>query len=188
MNPGNNISDISDQGLVDSLKNGDQNSFKEIYKRFRPKLYIFAFNIINDRDVCEEMIQDIFIDLWVRRKEKKIENLSAYLYKAVKFQIFKQFRKRKLIDKRIEEFDDFISGYNIEEHFEFKELFARVENIIAGLPRQRRIIFQLNRDDGLSAREIAKKLNISEQTVRNQIYSALKEIRKAVKLLLLFLI
>ncbi|MDR3626144.1 MAG: RNA polymerase sigma-70 factor [Ignavibacteriaceae bacterium] len=186
MDPNNNIFDISDKGLADSLKNDDQNSFKEIYKRFRPKLYIFAFNIINDRDVCEEIIQEIFIDLWVRRNEKEIENLSAYLYKAVKFQIYKQFRKKKLIDKHLAEFDEFTSSYNVEEHFEFKELFSRVESIIAKLPKQRRIIFQLSRDEGLSAKEIANKLNLSEQTVRNQIYSALKEIRASIKILLIF--
>jgi RNA polymerase sigma-70 factor (ECF subfamily) len=188
MVPNKNIFDISDKSLVDSLKNDDQNSFKEIYKRFRPRLYIFAFKILNNKEICEEIIQEIFIDLWVRRNKKEIENISAYLYKAVKFQIFKQFRKNNLIDKQVEDFDEFISEFNVEEHIEFKELYYRVENLIANLPEQRRIVFKLSRDEGLSAKEIAKKLNISEQTVRNQIYSALKKIRASIKLLLMLLI
>jgi RNA polymerase sigma-70 factor (ECF subfamily) len=188
MNSDNNIVDISDKGLIDSLKNNVQNAFKEIYKRYRPKLYIYAFNIINDKDVCEDIIQEVFVDLWTRKKETEIENLSAYLYKAVRFQIFKQFRKKKLTDKHIEEFDEFLSGYNLEEHIEFKELYYCVENIIAKLPEQRRIIFQLSRDEGLTAKEIAKTLNISEQTVRNQIYTALKKIRTSIKLLLVFFV
>jgi RNA polymerase sigma-70 factor (family 1) len=188
MNQSKKIIDISDKEQIDLFRNDDQNAFKEIYKRYRPKLYIFAFNIINDKDVCEDIIQEVFVDLWIRRKEKEIENISAYLYKAVRFQIFKQFRKKKLIDKHIEEFDEFLSGYNIEEHIEFKELYYCVENTIAKLPEQRRIIFQLSRDEGLSAKEIAKTLNISEQTVRNQIYTALKKIRTSIKSLLIFIV
>jgi RNA polymerase sigma-70 factor (ECF subfamily) len=187
MNPYKNISEVSDKELCDSLKDDDRSSFKEIYKRYRSKLDFFVYRIINDKEVCEEIIQEVFIDLWAKRKEKEIENLSAYLYKAVRFQTYNQFRKKKIINEHIEEFDDFIAQYRIEEQIEYKDIYNHVNTLISQLPQQRRIIFQLSRDEELSNREIAIKLNISEQTVKNQINHALKFIRNSVKKWTIFL-
>ncbi|MHB9011272.1 MAG: RNA polymerase sigma-70 factor [Ignavibacteriaceae bacterium] len=188
MNHSKNIFDISDKGLIDSLKDDDQNAFKEIYKRYWEKLYLFAYKIIKDKDICEDIIQEVFTDLWIRRKEKEIGNISAYLYKAVKFQVFNQFRKMKLVDKHVEEFDNFISQHNLAEYIEYKDIYSRVETEIVKLPEQRRIIFQLSRDEGLSNKEIAQKLNISVQTVKNQISHALKSIRSSIKSWIVFFI
>jgi RNA polymerase sigma-70 factor (ECF subfamily) len=188
MNSDNNIVDISNKGLFDSLKNDNQNSFKEIYRRYWPKLYIFSYNIIKDKDICEDIVQDVFADLWIRRKGLEVENLSAYLFKAVKFQIFNQFRKNKMIDKHVEDFDNFLSECNIEESTEYKELHSRMDDLISKLPEQRRIIFQLSRDEGLSNKEIAQTLNISVQTVKNQISNALKSIRTSIRSWIMFFI
>lgn len=188
MVPSKNIFELSDKGLIDSLRDDDQNSFKEIYKKYWGKLYIFAYNILRDKDICEDIIQEVFSDLWIKRKEKEITNVSAYLYKAVKFQIFNQFRKSKIIDKQVEGFDNFISEINTAEDFEYNEICLRVNNSIINLPEQRRIIFQLSRDEGLSNKEIAQKLNISVQTVKNQISHALKSIRTSIKSLIMFFI
>jgi RNA polymerase sigma-70 factor (ECF subfamily) len=171
------VFNITDKELFDTIKEDDENSFKDLFERYWKKLYIFSYNVIQDKNVSEDIIQEIFTDLWIRRKEIEIENVSAYLFKAVKFQIFKQFRKRKLIDRHFKEFDNFISEFNTEQDIDYKDLISRVENIISGLPEQRRIIFQLSRHEGLSNKEIAHKLNISVQTVKNQISHALKLIR-----------
>ncbi|NJD23226.1 MAG: RNA polymerase sigma-70 factor [Melioribacter sp.] len=179
----NKIIDISDEGLIRSIKNKDGLAFKEVFKRYWQKLYIYAFNVLRDKDLCEDIIQEVFTDLWMRKDRSDITNLSAYLYKAVKFQIFKQFRQKKLIINHSEQFDDFMSEHRVDELIEYKELQNRVENLISELPEQRRIIFQLSRNEELSNKEIASKLNISLQTVKNQITTALKSIRKSIKIL-----
>ena len=106
----------------------------------------------------------------------------------MKFQVFNQFRKMKLIDKHVEEFDNFISQHNLADYIEYKDIYSRVETEIVKLPEQRRIIFQLSRDEGLSNKEIAQKLNISVQTVKNQISHALKSIRSSIKSWIVFFI
>jgi len=183
MIPDKKIFDLSDRGLLESIGNDDQTAFKEIYQRYWSKLFIYAYNVLHDKDVCEDIIQEVFTNLWLRRKSSHIENVPAYLYQAVKYQIFKQFRQRKLITIHPEQFDDFMSKYKIEELIEYKELHSRIENLISNLPQQRRIIFQLSRNEELSNKEIATKLNISLQTVKNQITSALKSIRNSIKIL-----
>ena len=115
MMPDKKIFDLTDEGLLESARDDDQTAFKEIYKRYWPKLYIYAYNVLREKDICEDIIQEVFTNLWIRRKSAHIENVSAFLYQAVKFQIFKQFRQRKLLDRHSNEFDDFISNHRIEE-------------------------------------------------------------------------
>jgi len=181
MIPDKKIFDLSDRGLLESVSYDDQIAFKEIFNRYWSKLYIYAYYVLHDKDICEDIIQEVFSNLWTRRKSLQVENVSAYLYQSVKFQIFKQFRQRKLIDRHISEFDNFISDSRIEDLVEYKELHNRVENLISELPEQRRIIFQLSRKEELSNKEIASQLHISLQTVKNQISSAIKSIRNSIK-------
>ena len=180
MIPDKKIFDLSDRGLLESVRNDDQSSYKELFKRYWSKLYTYAYNVLHDKDVCEDIIQEVFTDLWTRRKSLQVENVSAYLYQSVKFQIFKQFRQRKLIVNHSYEYDNFISDNRIDESIEYEELHNRVENLISELPEQRRIIFKLSRNEELSNKEIASQLHISIQTVKNQISSALKSIRKSI--------
>lgn len=188
MIPDKKIFDLSDRGLLLSVRDDDQTAFKEIYKRYWSKLFIYCYNVLHKKDVCEDIIQEVFADLWTRKKSLHIENVSAYLYQAVKFQIFKQFRQRKLIDHYSLEFDNFISDHKIEETLEYSELHNRVDKLISELPEQRRIIFKLSRNEELSNKEIASQLQISIQTVKNQISNALKSIRKSIKSFSAFLL
>lgn len=181
------IIDISDQGLLQSLKKNNHTAFKEIYKRHWSKLYIFALNILHDKDLCEEVIQEVFVTLWERRNSSVIENLSAYLYQAVRYQVYKQFRKSKMLERESERFDSFLMESDIEESVEYLELQSKITESIAKLPDQRRLIFQLSRVEELSNKEIAGKLNLSVQTVKNQITKAIGSLRRSLKdLYLLF--
>lgn len=175
------ILDITDEGLVKAVYNDDQIAFKELYKRYWAKLYIYAFNVLHDKDICEDIIQQVFYDLWNRRHELDIEMLSPYLYRAVKHQVFKQFRKNKFNSVQPEQLLNFIEENKIEQTLEYKELHSRVERLINELPEQRRIIFLMSRNEELSNKEIASQLNLSVQTVKNQISSALKFIRNSLK-------
>ncbi|MCX6168761.1 MAG: RNA polymerase sigma-70 factor [Ignavibacteriales bacterium] len=181
MLPDKKIFDLSDRGLFELAKNNDQIAFNEIYKRYWSKLYIYAYNVLREKDICEDIIQEMFTNLWTRRKSLQIDNVSAYLYQAVRFQIFKQFRQRKLLERHNSEFEDFISENRIEESMEYLELYNRIESLIESLPEQRKIIFRLSRNEELSNKEIASKLNLSVQTIKNQITNALKTIRKSLK-------
>lgn len=181
------IIDLTDSGLLNLVKNGDAIAFKEIFKRYWSKLYIYSFNILNEKDLCEDIVQEVFTDLWFRREEIQIGDLRSFLYQSVRNQIFKQFRRSKYKTDLLNQLSIFLDEKGIVEEFEIKELNEKINYTVSKLPEQRRMIFQLSRKEELSNKEISEKLNISLQTVKNQITKALKFLRKSIKSLNSFL-
>ena len=181
------IYDISDKGLLNSLVKNDRDAFEEIFDRYWSRLYIFAYNVLEDKDTCEDIIQEIFISLWERRQEVIIDNLSSYLYSSVKYKIANHFRNGKITENFLGKWVKSLGAKNIEDSIEFKEISFKVEKLINELPEQRRLIFNLSKKNNLSHKEIAEKLGISVRTVKNQVSSALKFIRDSLSFLLLFI-
>lgn len=167
--------------LTQPIKIIDKAFLERIYKQYWSELYIYAFNVLHERDICEDIVQEIFVDLWTRRNDLQISNLKSYLYKSVKFQIFNSFRKSKYKKQLMMKLDSMIDQYQIDELYEKEELKDEINEIISKLPEQRRLIFQMSRHEKLSNKEISEKLNISLQTIKNQISQSLKFIRKSLK-------
>ena len=159
----------------------DKTSFDQIYKQYWSKLYIYAFNVLQEKKICEDIVQEIFIDLWAKRDNVQITDLNSYLYQSVKYQIFNHFRKSKYKKQLLIKFNLMNTQNGIDELYEEKELNVQLKDIISKLPKQRRIIFKMSRYDGLSNKEISENLNISLQTVKNQISKSLKFIRRSLK-------
>lgn len=177
----NKTSDLNEKGLLKSVKLEDGSSFEKIYKQYWSELYIYAFNVLPEREICEDIVQEIFIDLWVKRQDVFISDLNSYLYQSVKYQIFNQFRKSKYKKQLLMKFNLINSQYKIDELYEMRELKMNIKSVISKLPKQRRLIFQMSRYEGLSNKQISENLNISLQTVKNQISESLKFVRKSLK-------
>ena len=167
------------KGLLHSIKFDDTISFEEIYRQNWSKLYIYAFHVLRERDLCEDIVQEVFIDLWAKRHDVSISNLRSYLHQSVKYQIFNHFRESKYKKQLLMEFDLINTQDQIDESYEKQELKNQIKKEISKLPEQRRVIFELSRYDGLSNKEISEHLSISVQTVKNQISESLKFIRKS---------
>ena len=163
--------------LLHSMKLDDTVSFEEIYRQYWSKLYIYAFNVLRERDLCEDIVQEVFIDLWAKRQDVRITNLHSYLYQSVKYQIFNHFRKSKYKKQLLMKFD--LIQTQLDESCEKQELKNQIKEVIYQLPEQRRIIFEMSKYEGLSNKEISEHLSISVQTVKNQISESLKFIRKS---------
>ena len=176
-----------ENGSRQSIKLKDKASLEEIYKQYWSKLYVYAFNVLREREICEDIVQEIFVDLWIKRNDIQITNLDSYLYQSVKYQIFNHFRRSKYKKQLLEKLNEVNRKYKIDESYEKKELKVHIKDAISKLPEQRRLIFQMSRYEGLSNKEISDNLNISLQTVKNQISESLKFIRKSLKNLYMFL-
>jgi len=161
------------------MKLDDTVSFEEIYRQYWSKLYIYAFNVLRERDLCEDIVQEVFIDLWAKRQDVRITNLHSYLYQSVKYQIFNHFRKSKYKKQLLMKFDLIQTQNQLDESCEKQELKNQIKEVIYQLPEQRRIIFEMSKYEGLSNKEISEHLSISVQTVKNQISESLKFIRKS---------
>ena len=179
--------DLIEKKSFPSFKLDDKTSFEQIYIKYWSKLYIYAFNVLHEREICEDIVQEIFIELWAKRHEVQIADLNVYLYQSVKYQIFNHFRKSKYKKQLLTNLDMVNSELKIDELYEKKELKDHLNEAISQLPEKRRLIFQLSRYEGLSNKEISKSLNISLQTVKNQISKSLSIIRKSLKNLSLLL-
>lgn len=180
MSANNRIIDSTEYGLLESVKL-DKTSFDQIYRQYWSKLYIYAFNVLKEKEICEDIIEEIFIDLWTKKDDIRISDLNSYLYQSVKYQIFNHFRRSKYKKQLLMKFNLINKQYNIDELYEKKELKAQIKSLISRLPKQRRMIFQMSRYDGFSNKEISENLNISVQTVKNQISESLKFLRKSLK-------
>ena len=179
--------------LLKGVEEDDNSSFRAIYDKYSRELFLYAINIINDKIICEDIIQEIFISLWSKRKEQKISSLRPYLFQAVKFQIFNHFRNNRFSKEDLTRLNIVDVSMNVSEKLEYSELDQIIRDYVAKLPQRCRQIFVLSRYQHKSNKEIAKELDISVQAVKNQISKALLFLRsnlpleEAVFLILIFL-
>jgi RNA polymerase sigma-70 factor (family 1) len=178
-----NLTLNQDKVLIDRLRNGDELALTELYNRFWQLLFVSAYNIIKDKELCEDIIQDIFMNIWHNREKLEINiSLKGYMYACARYQVFNQFRKNK--DKiHVELFD------NLEERFQYTtpetqimhdELVQQINFIVDTLPEKCQVVYKLSREEQLSHKEIAERLNISTKTVENHITKALHTIRMSI--------
>jgi RNA polymerase sigma-70 factor (ECF subfamily) len=183
------------QSLLDSrlaalLKDGDALAYTEIFERYKILLYKHAFRMLEDQEDSNDVIQDVFLALWQKRDTLTIKtSLAAYLYQSVRNRIFDRITHQKVIARYLSSIRDFIEAgqYTTQEQLRAKELAAIIETEIAALPRKMREVFELSRNEELSYKDIARKLNISDKTVKQQVYHAVKILRLKVNLLRTFL-
>lgn len=172
------MENASDNELLGSLALGDVRAFRKIYDRYADRLYIYAHNIIKDKSICEDAIQNLFMDIWHKRSNLCILNLSSYLFRAVKFQIFKHFRNQKLSDADLTRLNIVDAAMNTSGKIEYEDLQKAIDNCLAKLPKRCRQIFVMSRYHHKSNREISDELDISIQAVKNQMSKGIKFIRK----------
>ncbi|WP_461791650.1 RNA polymerase sigma factor [Pedobacter sp.] len=172
--------DISDHDLVLLLRQGNEGAYTEIYNRYKWLLHAHAYKKLGDRDATNDVIQELFTNLWIKREDIVLmSTLSAYLYTAIRNRVLNIIEHREVESKYIDSLSDFATQYTGgTDHLVRKnQLSAIIEKEIAALPPKMREVFELSRKSHLSHKEIAKKLQISEETVKKQMKNALKELR-----------
>ena len=153
--------------------------FDQVFKEHWELMYQSAYRKIGDQAVVEDLIQEIFMDIWNRRHSLEIKSgIKAYLLTAVKYQVMKYFDEQAKI--RTLNTDD-LPGYYEEDVFAFEELYSQIELAVDSLPPRAGLIFRMNRLEGYSVDEVAEKLKISPQTVHNQLSKSLKIMRGELK-------
>ncbi len=170
--------------LLDSIaEKNNEIAFAELYRYFFPGLLSFAHSIVKDRQRCEEIIEDVFVKLWNNRKTlPAIQNISHYLYVAVKHACFNCVTREKNI--RFEEMgDDFaVQMETAEQSIIEKENLRKINDAINSLPQRCKMIFRLVKEEGLKYSEVAQILEISVKTVDAQLYIAMNKIAEALRI------
>ncbi|WPV01282.1 RNA polymerase sigma-70 factor [Mucilaginibacter sp. cycad4] len=172
---------------VDTLKlwklicnNDDENAFELFFHILNNSLIKFCVLYVHQREIAEEIVSDVFVKCWLNRKNlTEVQNPETYLFVAVKNQSLNHIKKYSTIHLvQIEETSsvEFVNTYNPQKEIENKELIFRMDQAIAGLPQQCRIVFRLIKEDGMKYKEVAEILNISPRTVQTQLFRAIKKL------------
>ncbi|MEO6523728.1 MAG: RNA polymerase sigma-70 factor [Mucilaginibacter sp.] len=159
---------------------GDQAAFEKIYDLCSEKLFRLAFRFLKDVEQSEEIVQETFINLWVNREKLDSEgNVWLYLYvigKRLSLNELRNITQSKIHTENL--LANFRETVNTTEESVFANEFELLtKKVIGDLPKQQQIIFRLSRFEGFSHREIADQLNISPNTVKNHMGTALKTIK-----------
>ena len=171
---------LSDIELTELLKNGDAAAYTVIYNRYFDALYIHAYRRLNNKEEAQDIIHELFTQLWTKRTAIDIKSsLASYLYSAVRNKILDLIAHQQVEFKYMSSLQDFmIHGTCITDHrVREKQLAELIEKGIADLPPKMKEVFELSRKEKLSHKEIAEKLNLSEETVKKQVSNALKILR-----------
>lgn len=153
-------------------------------------MYNSAFKRLHDEKQCEDLVQNVFTDLWERRGEVDIENLPAYLHTAVRFQVIRHSTRTRAASPLTDNLESIlISPLQPEDPLIEQEILEIVRLWIAALPEKRREIFLMYYTEELSSSRIAEVLGVSRKTVQNQIATATNSIRDQLsKILFLYII
>lgn len=171
----------TDQELLANIANGDSRAFEILYRRYFSKLYGAAYKRLQDKEITEEIVQELFVSLWERRESLPIESIENYLFSSIKYLVIAQFKKNSLFEKYSSTLTQNENDDNFtEQTVAFDELNDAYKQALLTIPERCREVFLLKRS-GLSQREISEKLDISEKTVENQMTKALKMLREALK-------
>ena len=173
---------LSDAELITALKEGEEQAFGEIYERYWKELYRKANNILQDPDASVDVLQDLFLSLWQRRKQVEIQALKPYLNQALRFSVLKAIRKLKTDRQFYERLMEVTTEIIAENPLLFKEQQQLIQNLIDNLPEDCKQAFLLSREQELTYKQIANLLNISEKTVEKRISKSLKMIRASLNI------
>lgn len=165
--------------MVSALMGGDRNAFAEIYERYWSPLYQLAYQKVRSREIAEELVQNLFVSLWVKRGETTIRELRPYLFTALRFSIINHIESDQVHERFITHYESFMRQTSVQptDELALRDLTDAIERSLHTLPEQTQQVFRLSRFDCLTIPEIAARLNLSEKTIQYHLSKALRVVR-----------
>lgn len=179
-----------DAALFDCIRQNDKEAFAELFNRYWQKAFAMAYGKVRCRQTTEEIVQELFIQLWDKRHSLSIQNFSPFLYTCVKNKCLNHIESLLIRKKHWEYYRTFICEK--EERpatsIQYNELLEAINSGMEDLPPKTQKIFKLSRVHGLSIPEIASILNLSEKAIEYHLTRSLKQLRVHLKDFMLLLI
>lgn len=182
---------MTNSELIDKLNKGDISSFQQLYSKFYVPLCVYAKRFTGDKDIAQEIVQDVFLSFWENREKIKISSsLDAFLFTSIRNQCLNHLKHLQVVSKYNKYYVQLLK--DAQEYYLLtqetgdsiliaNELNQAVKEAVNDLPEQCRKIFLMSRFDGLAHKEIATSLSITLNTVQKQVSIALEKLRKALK-------
>jgi RNA polymerase sigma-70 factor (ECF subfamily) len=183
--------DKEEKHIVKGIKQGDKKVFGKLFDVYYQRLYLYARGYVENADAAKDIVQDLFINMWEKRKNLFINSsLSSYLFRAIHNRCIQFLRHKKVVSEFKErhalKLKEAEILYNTSVDFTFSEIrFNEIQDIFKrtnnSLPPKTREVFGLSRTEAMSYQDIARSLNINIKTVEYHITKALKIFHNALK-------
>jgi RNA polymerase sigma-70 factor (ECF subfamily) len=170
--------------IISQIASGNKGAFEKLFMRHYANLCGYAVKYVWETDQAEEIVQDLFFNLWNKRNNLFISSsIESYLFRAVRNACLNYLKHKKVRNEYASAIQDgFNPGQGMDDNpLETLELQKKIDDSIEAMPPERKKIFLLSREEGLKYREIADKLGISIKTVEAQMGKALKFLREELK-------
>lgn len=181
----------SQNDLLLALRAGNAAAFSHIYEKYAPILIDYAAERLQSLDEAHDMIHDLFVQLWEKKEQLEIKHsFKAFLFVCLKRRMVDHYRKnsyKRLYAERLQTLSTIIS-YAPDSYLEAKETQRLIDSSLLEMPSKVREIYLLSREEHLSNKEIASRLQISEQTVKNQLYTAMSILRREFRRIAIFIL
>ncbi|HMU02069.1 MAG TPA: RNA polymerase sigma-70 factor [Saprospiraceae bacterium] len=164
------------------LRENPEQALHSMYQKYYSMLCYQVMSILKDRSISEDIVQEVFLEIWKKREELVVQqSIEGYLKRACRNRTLNYIRDNHVKwedESSLAEQED--TGFTFEQYLSAEELNLKINNVIAELPDKCGVVFSLSRFEDMSYAEIAKELSISVKTVENQISKALKILRREI--------
>ncbi|PWJ59892.1 RNA polymerase sigma-70 factor (ECF subfamily) [Dyadobacter jejuensis] len=167
------------QQILIQVTKGDETAFSQLYIHFRTPAVKFCTSLLKDVDEAENVTQDVFAKIWDRRSQIKPDHsFQSYLFVSLRNQVFDQFKKLEKDQRLRQQYMENLQ-LRVEDETDDQEVHLQaIYQAIEALSSRRKLIFKLNFEEGKTYKEIAEYLNISTNTVKNQLIKAKQILRE----------
>jgi RNA polymerase sigma-70 factor (family 1) len=174
------MTSLSLEELLILIKNGKPQAFRELYNRYKESIFSMVYRRVRDEEESKDIVQEIFLKLWLGRESLvEIDNLDHYLFGTARNKVISHYRKKEVQLKGegalLAQIDHLESS--ADKDILMDELNSKIREVVDSLPPTMKACYKLSRSEGKKIKEIASNLNLSEQTVRNNISEALRRLR-----------
>lgn len=169
--------------LLNGLIAGSYESYTTLYDKWVSSLYRFVYSLVKSEEVAKDIVQETFIKIWTNRSGINVDcSFKSYLFTISYHMVLREFR-RNISHPQMEDYMEYcneltLADSSTDRQCSFESFLVQFERAKKQLSPRQRQIFEMSKEYNLSIEEIAQKLSITEQSVRNQLTASLKVLRK----------
>lgn len=171
---------LNEKELLQNIAEGDQTAFTTLFNHYHKYVFAFGKKITYSEELAEEIVQDIFLKLWLKRERlAQIDNFGAYLNRTIQnhsFNVLRQLAQGKKLDSKLNA-EPIVLEFSTDRMIDYKETLNILKEALSALSPQQRTAYTLCHQEGLKYVEAAEQMNISPQTIHEYMKIALAKIR-----------